>query len=247
MIRQSKTIIIAGVFALCGLAADSVFGQVQTIGGSGGGGGGAIGGGGTTGGGGGAAQRSTGGGASAGGIGGAGFSPSSGFGTNGFGGSSFGTTQGGGGNGGFVGRNDTAGRFVGNTQAGQQGFAGQQPNFGGRGQGGGGGFNQTQQSTRNLRVLRPQLRVAFSHPTLKADVVTSAVRVRLQSSQAVRKFPGVEASVDDKFQVTLTGTVESDEQRRLVAILAGFEPGVRSVKNELQVAESKTGENPASP
>lgn len=189
---------------------------------------------------------------STGGIGGAGFSPTSNFGANGgfgsgstFGSSAAGNTGQAGTASGFVGRNDTAGRFVGNTQAGQQRAATQSQNFGGRGQAGGGGLNQTRQSTQSVRLPRPQLRVAFTHPAPKAETVASAVKVRFKSSIALRRFPGVNAEVDENLQVTLTGIVASREQVRLAALMAGFEPGVRSVRNLLEV-ETATGSNSGS-
>jgi osmotically-inducible protein OsmY len=48
--------------------------------------------------------------------------------------------------------------------------------------------------------------------------------------------------LDEQGAATLTGQVNSAETMRLAAIMVRLEPGVRSIKNELIVGESPTGQ-----
>lgn len=145
--------------------------------------------------------------------------------------------------GGFVGRNDTAGRFVGNSQAGATNAAPQTPNFSGRGGSGAGSqFNTSQSTAKNLNVVRPQLKIAFTFPSVPKETVTAALGQQIDSMLKRKKLEGVNFTIDDKSVVTLKGEVATGEDARLIAILARMEPGIRGVKNEIKAKDYE--ENP---
>lgn len=189
-------------------------------------------------------------GGSAGGLGGGGaqgqgggqgqFNPSSNFGQNGFG-SNFGSGGSIANESGFVGRNDNNSRFIGSGRQAQGGGnvqSFQTPQFGNRnagGQGIGRGNNNFGQQ-RNLRVVRPQLRVAFSHPTLSTPQVRNKLDVQLTRLAERRQLDGIAFELDDESNVTLRGEVPSEGARKLAEMMVRLEPGVRDVTNELSVA-----------
>jgi len=159
------------------------------------------------------------------------------------------------GTGGFVGQNFGTGNFVGqanaangqgqglnqrgnqNNQRGgvnravqQQlnggGFGGQN-NFGG--QNGGGASQQI--------VIRPQQRIAFDFPKPAADQIIGNTRTRF-SKLASRQpaLAGVGIAMNAEGVAVLTGSVVSEDQRRLAEQLVRLEPGVRNVENNLTTA-----------
>lgn len=171
-----------------------------------------------------------------------------GMGSTGFGGSGmtgmtnpFGTS---GTNSGMVGRN--SGAFAGNAQAGQTGGA----NAGGANRNFGRGNNNTsqrgnefsQQSERTTSMVRPRQKVAFDY-NLKAPAAV-ATKATTRLNKIGLKNPtlkGVEVKVDGDVLV-LSGKVETAEQSRLAAILLRQEPGVRSIRNDLQVEKPSATE-----
>ena len=94
------------------------------------------------------------------------------------------------------------------------------------------------------RTVRPSLRLGFVPPPRpQADLkTTAATRFTSVSNRAGRiadtnpAFQGVEVAVADNGVVTLTGSVPSEAAGRLAANMLRMEPGVRTVKNELTVA-----------
>lgn len=154
------------------------------------------------------------------------------------------------GQGGFVGGSDTAGRFVGNVQAGQQsiqatqtGTAGRGGQFGGGqfGNRGGSTFNQqsgfNQGGAQGRRVVRPRLQIAFEHPRPATTAVQTNLNsqfTRLRTSRP--ELQGVQIQMGDDREVVLRGRVDSENDKKLAAMLARLEPGVRTVKNEITIA-----------
>lgn len=158
---------------------------------------------------------------------------------------------------GFVGRSN-AGQFIGvNSQNGTQGGAagrnGQFNQF--QGQGGRGsamnrgfntngsqGFNMGGQGGENAppgaaKLLHPQQRVNFTYQPPAADAPSRSLAVRfehLASRPALRGVNGLQFDMQGNVLV-LRGSVESEETKKLVGMLAGLEPGVRRVRNELTV------------
>ena len=143
---------------------------------------------------------------------------------------------------GFVGRDDNAGRFVGDQRIGQQqlsrGAAMRQ--FGTRG-GRRGGVNQrfapqgAGSATSSIR-FRPQQRIAFRYQAPRPAQLAATVRLRLETLQR-RGTPlqGLRIRVDEQGTVVLQGRVESEEARRLAVALVRLEPGVRRVEDRLEV------------
>ncbi|MCA9067693.1 MAG: BON domain-containing protein [Planctomycetaceae bacterium] len=154
------------------------------------------------------------------------------------------------GQGGFVGGSDTAGRFIGSQQAGQQsiqatatGATGRGGQFGG-GQFGNrsssfnqqGGFNNRQSGSQSRRVVRPRLQIAFDHTprpvaTVQTNLNTGFDRLRTSRTE----LRNVQVQVGSNREVVLRGRVGSENDKKLAAMLARLEPGVRTVKNELTI------------
>jgi hypothetical protein len=167
----------------------------------------------------------------------------------------------------FVGGSDNSQRFVGQSQAGRQqanqanlgGLRGGQGGQGGRGQNGANGNNPNQQNANGggfggstpvspQRVIRPQMKVAFSAPSPMPAKTTASINNRFQklavqiprgsanrgiSNRAELK--GVTVQTPEAGEVVLKGTVATEDARRLAAIMARLEPGVRSVRNDITV------------
>jgi len=148
--------------------------------------------------------------------------------------------------GGFVGRGgNNTGQFVG--RGGQAGQARQQQQqqrrntFSQLGQNrNNSGRNNRSRSrtTGTQRVIRPRLRIAFQYtrPPLNLAVTSLSGRFgRLSSRRPSLANVRFETGADG--EITLQGSVSSAETRKLAEIMAGMQPGVRKVRNELTVAE----------
>jgi osmotically-inducible protein OsmY len=130
---------------------------------------------------------------------------------------------------GFTGRQNTG--FVGNRNAGasnQASLMQQFSQFANQGQ-----QNRNNTSSRSsVPQPRPQLKIAFTSP----QVNLTKTRVDLDDRLGrLAKIQGVGTTISDQGVVTLTGSVGSEDSRKLAEALARLEPGVRSVKNELVV------------
>lgn len=158
---------------------------------------------------------------------------------------------------GFVGRDDTANRFVGSSVAGAQGGAGQQGRNGlnqrnqmnrnqqGQNRNRGNARNQQfmNQGNQNLggnqgqqqqRTIRPRQKVAFTYPAMSQTKLQTALNTRFDKLSKRAGFEGIEI-VADGDRVTLRGQVDNEDTRKLAAMLASIEPGVSTVANELTV------------
>ncbi|MES2791374.1 MAG: BON domain-containing protein [Planctomycetota bacterium] len=191
------------------------------------------------------------GGAAAGGMSGLGGLPSAFGGTGGTGGSGFGVlgAQGAAGagaaNSGFAGR--TTGGFAGNSRAGQTGAGaargGNTRNFS---RTGGSSANNNQRNSefangagneRKTSTVRPRQRVAFDYNAKSATTVAANVTTRLD--RIALKNPslkGVDVRVEDN-QIVLVGKVQTAKQARLAEDLLRLEPGVKSIRNDLEVEQ----------
>jgi len=155
--------------------------------------------------------------------------------------------------GGFVGRDDNTGRFVGDqrgTPQQSQGGGGRQ--FGNRGGGNratgrafgdGGQFGGRGNQGSARRIVRPRQEIAFTYRRPETSQINSSLRIRFQQiSLRQPALRSVLVVLDEQGAATLTGQVNSAETMRLAAIMVRLEPGVRSIKNELIVGESPTGQ-----
>jgi hypothetical protein len=170
-----------------------------------------------------------------------------GFGGQGAGASPFGNTggmngagaTGFGANSAMVGRNNTG--FAGNSRAGQTtgGGGGATRNFGNGGNAAQRGNNPTQntKAERTTSAIRPRLRVAFDHSAKSPEVVATNVTTRMNKiSLKNPALRGVEIRVDGE-QLVLTGKVKTVEQSRLAANLLRQEPGVKAIRNDLEIEQ----------
>lgn len=138
-------------------------------------------------------------------------------------------------------------RFVGSTQtAAAQGGRNNQNGLNNRGQNGNrlnrGNNNNGQQNFTNSgsgsanaqRVVRPQLRVAFDYPRPTAAGAEQALTIRFDKISKRASFNDVKVDVEGG-KATLRGEVDTEDNRKLAAMLVAIEPGVRSVQNDLTV------------
>ena len=146
----------------------------------------------------------------------------------------------------FVGQQDSTGRFVGNQTAGQQPATGRTPNRSTRALNRQ-STNQNDFNTQNLqngrdrsrtsRVnVRPQQRIAFSYPQPSTGRIATTLETRLgRVSDRQSGLTGITVTAESDGIVVLSGDVDSEGDKRLAAMIARLEPGVRSVRNELTV------------
>lgn len=107
---------------------------------------------------------------------------------------------------------------------------GQNRNQGGNQAGGAAAANQ-QKTT-----VRPQLVVAFDHPSPDAETMRTSITTRFSKLASKSQFKDVKVETDGDV-VVLRGEVDSPRTSRLAAIHARMEPGVKNVRNELTVTE----------
>ncbi|MHC4878664.1 MAG: BON domain-containing protein [Planctomycetota bacterium] len=107
-------------------------------------------------------------------------------------------------------------------------------------------FGRTQAGRgSSTKTIRPSLRLGFTPPARPSADLTRSVERRFDvlSARIARlgdttpAFRGVRIHVRDAGQVTLTGDVASAAAARLAANIIRMEAGVRSVQNDLTVAE----------
>jgi osmotically-inducible protein OsmY len=146
----------------------------------------------------------------------------------------------------FLGAN-TNGSFIGRSTQGQTGNFQNNQNRGGNNRGGGqnqnllnllggmgGGGNQGGQ-TSTAPAIRPRQRVAFDYPQPSPARIQGSVQKQLIGiSRRFPQFRNVELTPGSAGEVVLTGNVPSARDARLAANLARLEPGVRTIRNELQ-------------
>lgn len=135
------------------------------------------------------------------------------------------------GQGGFTGAN-TAGGFVGNRQAGDQG--GQATRQINRGGGGGGFNNNANQNQQGRRVVRPRARIAFKYSKPQMAQIRARVQTRtLQIFLKRDELRGVQLAVGENGHVVLSGVVASEDDRKLAMALLRLEPGIRNVESKM--------------
>lgn len=139
--------------------------------------------------------------------------------------------------------------FTAISQASQAGGRGNTRQFNITG-GTGSGNNRTGGSSAKTRQVRPRFRLGFVPSTaLKTGAVQTRTTARIsRMAQRIKSFSGVQATAGADGVLTLTGRVESASAKRLATNLLRLEPGVRSVRNQLQVAATTaTPGTPATP
>jgi hypothetical protein len=151
----------------------------------------------------------------------------------------------------FIGRQDDGRRLVGSQQAGQQGTTGRSQqnrtnrtsnrrqtnredfdnqNFGSQ--------NRGRSGSSRLNI-RPQQRIAFEYTEPSATSITSTLETRFgRVADRLANLGGITVTAEPEGLIVLTGAVTSEGDKRLAAMIARLEPGVRSVRNELIVSTS---------
>lgn len=91
-------------------------------------------------------------------------------------------------------------------------------------------------TTRNPpQPMRMEVHVAFDAPQPSADEVAKALEARLVKIMSDHQMTVPQVRVENGTAV-LSGVARSDSERKVIAALVSFEPGVRSVRNEMTVA-----------
>jgi hypothetical protein len=166
----------------------------------------------------------------------------SGLGASGLGASGLGAA----GNSGFVGRTSTG--MAGNAQAGQGGNAGNaglntgrsgasNRQMNGQSQFGGSGSGSNQKTGSSIR---PRQRVAFefnSRTPAAVATVMSTRMVRIGEKNPALKQVGIQVIGD---QIVLSGKVKTVDQSKLIENLLRLEPGVKSIRNDLEIEHPDT-------
>jgi len=179
-----------------------------------------------------------------GGMGGAGAGGLGAMGMGGNGMGALGQNQGGG----FIGGNNNQG-LIGRNNQNQNGMGGMN---GMMNQFGGGNMNRGQRGNLNMNSInsmfgnnnnsnantappiRPRQKVAFDYPVPKGDALQTNLQVQLTAvAKRNPKLSNVLVSTGDAGEVILRGAVKTEADAKLAEHLVRFEPGVRSVRNEL--------------
>ena len=107
------------------------------------------------------------------------------------------------------------------------------------------GLATGRRATSQRRIVRPQVRVAFSYTVRPAARVTEALQSQFQRvSTRLPGFESVRVTTDEQGRVTLSGETGSQESRKLAENLVRLEPGVRSVQNLMTVRSGTTSDPP---
>jgi hypothetical protein len=103
--------------------------------------------------------------------------------------------------------------------------------------------NQANQATgagaanQQGRSIRPQLVVGFDHARPAADATQAAIATRFSKLASKTEFKNIQVEMDGDV-VVLRGQVDTERSGKVAVVLARMEPGVKTVRNELTVAES---------
>ncbi len=110
------------------------------------------------------------------------------------------------------------------------------------------GFGASQFGVRSTRTDRPQYIVrlqlaGITEPARARPTVPAMPEAGERIRKAVASLPGaqqVQVTLDSGSTVVLRGIVATDRERRLAELMAKLQAGVKQVKNELRVQESRT-------
>ena len=132
----------------------------------------------------------------------------------------------------FVGGNVSGTNFQTNSRSEFSAFQNRGGNTGQFGQG-----NQNR-SINQRTPVRPQFQIAFTVPPVPAQKIESSLTASvLKLPQLSYSNETITLNVDDKGVVTMSGTVNSEREKKLLEAFVSMEPGVRKIENELTVAE----------
>jgi osmotically-inducible protein OsmY len=100
--------------------------------------------------------------------------------------------------------------------------------------------------SRGKQMYKPRLAVNFGYrPTAVRDL-GSRIAAQLSLTETLDLAQPIEVSVEGA-TATLRGTVPSEREREMAGLIAQFEPGISSVRNELQVRPTPPLPVPPSP
>jgi len=163
----------------------------------------------------------------------------------------------------FVGRGENSGRLVGSQNAGQAATGQSQSGFsgfsgrGGNSRNGGNarsgnqnrnqGFGANNAGTTEKKRPVPATKINFRFQTPAAEGIATRLEQRLANSRNVPSggnlTSGIAVDLNEQGVATLQGTVSSLEHKSLIEAYVRLEPGVRSLKSELQVPDAAPAAN----
>ena len=102
----------------------------------------------------------------------------------------------------------------------------------------------TQESSGTPRRIPVTLRLGFKAPAPQAAALLAGPGTSLQQLLSVRpSLNGVSFSVDDAGIATLAGHVSEGSTRRLAANLIRLQPGVKRIRNDIEIRARKATSN----
>lgn len=106
--------------------------------------------------------------------------------------------------------------------------------------------NQPRQPRNRAELYDPKLEVGFEIIPRDTQLVQQEIARHLQEDSARDRFGQIEVSLEGE-TATMRGTVASANDRSVAEALVLFEPGVRTVKNELVVRPAAPRQVPRPP
>jgi len=105
-------------------------------------------------------------------------------------------------------------------------------------------LNEQMRASRGKQMYNPRLRVNFAFATPTNREVSARIVTQLQATETLNPLGPIEVLMEDG-TATLRGVVASERDREMAALLARFEPGISSVKNELKIRQTPRPVAPA--
>lgn len=106
-------------------------------------------------------------------------------------------------------------------------------------------MNQALRKPNPRQMYYPRLRVNFDYAQPTGVHVSERAQYQLQRTETLNLRSPIAVSVEDG-TATLRGTVASAHDREMAELMMRFEPGISSVKNELEV-QSPSPQTPPEP
>jgi len=144
-----------------------------------------------------------------------------------------------------AGTEELANAFIGAVQSGQNTSGQRQAASSIRGPSRATGVNTGGGTARRTRGdVSTSLNVGFTYPPSRSTAIGTTLAQRFQRVERIQTLSPVSVEMEGS-TATLRGTVGSNHDRDLCEQLARLEPGIWDVRNELVVAVSPVGEDPA--
>jgi len=113
---------------------------------------------------------------------------------------------------------------------------------------GGAAGGRTGRGTRSGEQLAVTLELGFEPPVASSpEVLSSSMTAKIGLSKRIQALQPIQVLLTEEGTAVLRGVVATPHDRELAAQWVLLEPGVRSVRNELQVGQTSTGSSGPGP